>query len=281
MCTMGSSQLAGVLHSANDQDGQAWKEEVFKKCLADLKRSKVIHEGQRGVKICVEMLDEAHTKYYNKSDYGPFFADFSVHLIKELKESAIQRHALVKRNGELVKRNQELEQQLTLKLAASSSDESDSDAPKTKQKHSQQLRWQHKTACKAFDKKEFEHVEELKRKSQIKRKEATKKEKELMHFKGQLEKENNPDNRCVLQKKIKNVLAVIHKADADEDNLFKQCRERMKKLQSKALSQGIMQSKRLRDAEGKVKEGVKKIKEGYVAIEEGTQFIHSLGDITF
>ena len=113
---MASSQPTGVLHSANDQDGQAWEEEVFKKYLADLKRSKVIHEGQRGVKICLEMLDEAHTKYDNKSDYWQFFADLSVHLIKELKESAIERHALVKRNGELVKRNQELEQQLTLKL---------------------------------------------------------------------------------------------------------------------------------------------------------------------
>ena len=113
---MASPQPAGVLHSANDQDGQAWKEEVIKKCLEDLKRSKVIHAGQRGVKICLEMIDEAHTKYDNESEQGPFWADLIVHLTKELKESASELHALVKRNEELVKRNQELEQQLTLKL---------------------------------------------------------------------------------------------------------------------------------------------------------------------
>jgi hypothetical protein len=84
-----------------------------------------------------------------------------------------------------------------------------------------------------------------------------------------------------LQNKIKNVLAVVQKADADEDNLFKQARERMKDLQSKSLLQVVQQSKRLRDAEGKVKEGAKKINEGYAAIHEGMQFIHSPGDNAF
>ena len=150
-----------------------------------------------------------------------------------------------------------------------------------KQKHIWQLRWQNKTACKAFDGKEFAHVEELKRKSQVKRKEVAKKKKELTDLKCKLENENNPDNMCILQNKIKNVLAVVQKADADEDNLFKQARERMNDLQSKTSSQVVKQSKRLRDAEGKVKEGAKKIKEGYAAIQKGTQFIHSPGDTAF
>ena len=58
----------------------------------------------------------------------------------------------------------------------------------------------------------------------------------MTYFKCQLENKNNPDNRCVLQTKIKHALAVVHKADADEDNLFKQVRERMKKLQNKLVT---------------------------------------------
>ena len=136
---MASSKQARGLHGANDRDGHAWEEEVFKKCLEDLKRSKRIHEGQRGVKICLEILDEAHTKYDNDSDFGPFVADLIVHLTKELKEKAVERKAFVKRNEELLKRSQKLEQQFASKLAESSSGESDSDTPKTKQKHSGQL----------------------------------------------------------------------------------------------------------------------------------------------
>ena len=169
---MASSKQAGGLHDAKNRNGHAWKEEVFKKCLEDLKRSKRIHEGQRGVKLCLEMFNDAHTKYDNDSGFGPFVADLIVHLTKELKEKAVEQHAFVKRNEELLKRNQKLHQQLASKLAESSSGESDSDALKTKQKHSGQLRWQHQTDCKAFDGKEFAHVEELKRKSQVKRKEV-------------------------------------------------------------------------------------------------------------
>ena len=278
---MASAKQAGGLHGANDRNGHDWKKEVFKKCLEDLKRSKRIHEGQRGVKLCLEMFNDAHTKYDNDSDLGPFVADLIVHLTKELKEKAVEQHAFVKRNEELLKINQKLQQQLASQLAESSTGESNSDELETKQKHIWQLRWQNKTACKAFDGKEFAHVEELKRKSQVKRKEVAKKKKALTDLKCKLENENNPDNMCILQNKIKNVLAVVLKADADEDNLFKQARERMNDLQTKTLSQVVKQSKRLRDAEGKVKEGAKKIKEGYAAIQKGTQFIHSPGDTAF